>query len=139
MKKYVVEFLKRGLMACWGGPVIIAIIYLCLNASGAAETITLTEAAKNILTITLMAFVASGITMVYQIEKLALFPALLLHGAVLYLDYIMIYLTNGWLAEGITPFLVFTVVFVLSYALIWVIIYLITKNKTQKINQVLNS
>ena len=139
MKKYVMEFVKRGLVACWGGPIILAIIYLCTSTSGAATTIGTAEAAKNIITISLMAFVAGGITMVYQIEKLPLFPAVLLHGVVLYLDYIMIYLANNWLANGTEPFFIFTAIFVIGYALVWLIIYLVTKNKTEKLNQALNA
>ena len=139
MKKYIAEFFKRGMMFCWGGPVIMAIIYFCLSATGDALTITTAEAARNILTITLLAFIAAGITMVYQIEELPLFPALLLHGFVLYLDYLIIYLVNGWLAQGITPLLVFTAIFVAGYALVWVIIWGITKSKAKQLNQSINT
>ena len=27
--KYIREFLKRGFVAAWGGPVVLAIIFLC--------------------------------------------------------------------------------------------------------------
>lgn len=135
MKKYMKEFFFRGLLVCGGGPVVLAIIYGILGACGVIESLTPMEVCKGVLTITLMAFLAAGITVVYQIEELPLFLAVLLHGIVLYLDYLMIYLVNGWIADGVTPLLIFTAVFVAGYALIWAIIYCITRHNTRKINQ----
>lgn len=135
MKKYMKEFFFRGLLVCGGGPVVLAIIYGILGACGVIESLTPMEVCKGVLTITLMAFLAAGITVVYQIEELPLFLAVLLHGSVLYLNYLMIYLVNGWIADGVTPLLIFTAVFVAGYALIWAIIYCITRHNTQKINR----
>lgn len=135
MKHHLKAFVQRGLMACWGGPVILAIIYGILGATDAVATLTPGEVCKGVLTITLMAFLAGGITVVYHIEELPLFPAILLHGLVLYLDYLMIYLANGWLAQGWTPLVIFTGIFVAGYALVWVIIYLITRRSAQSLNR----
>lgn len=135
MKKYLSEFVKRGMMACWGGPVILAVIYGILGAAGVVETLTPAEVCKGVLTITAMAFIAGGVTVVYQIERLPLFPAVLIHGAALYLDYLMIYLVNGWIADGIAPLLIFTAIFVAGYALVWLIIYSVIRSSTRKLNQ----
>ena len=126
------EFLKRGLLAAWGGPVVLAIIFLCIGTGD----ITLAAAAKGILSITALAFIAGGITMVYQIEKLALFPAALIHGLVLYGAYLAVYLLNGWLADG--AIVIFTVCFVVGYALIWAIIYFTTRRKAAMLTEALN-
>ena len=139
MKKYIAEFCHRGLLVCGCGPLVLAVIYLCLHATGTALTISTAEVAKNILTLTLMTFIAAGITVVYQIEELPVFPALLLHGIVLYLDYLILYLCNGWLAKGITPLLVFTAIFVVGYALVWLIIWSITRKKAKQLNQKINA
>lgn len=135
MKKYIGEFLKRGLAVCAGGPVVLAVVYGILGACGVIDALTPGEVCKGILTVTLMAFLAAGVTVVYQIEELALFPAVLIHGIVLYLDYLMIYLVNGWIAEGLQPLLVFTAIFVAGYAIVWAIIYCITRRSTQNINR----
>jgi uncharacterized membrane protein YesL len=82
-----------------------------------------------------MAFVAAGVTEVYQIERLPVFTAALLHGAVLYLDYLLLYLLNGWLKQELTSFLVFTGIFVLGYALVWLVIYFSTRRKTIGLNK----
>lgn len=139
MKKYMKEFLTRGLFSCAGGPVILAIIYGILGACGVIETLTPAEVCKGILTIALMAFLAGGVSVVYQIEELPLFPAVLIHGIVLYLDYLMIYLVNGWIPGGTKPLLIFTGVFVAGYAIIWLVIYTIIRSNTQKINRQLGA
>ena len=127
------EFIKRGLVAAWGGPVVLAIIFLCIGTGD----ITLLQAARGILSITALAFIAGGITMIYTIDRLPLFPALLIHGGVLYVAYLTVYLLNGWLAKGYLPILIYTICFVVGYALIWLIIFTITRHKTKALNQAL--
>ena len=74
-----------------------------------------------ILTITLLAFIAAGMTAIYQMEQLPLPIMILLHGGALYIAYILTYLLNGWLQKSIVPILIFTGIFVAGYALIWFI------------------
>ena len=131
MKEYVKEFIRRGLAFCWGGPAVIAVVYGILGATGEVEYLLPFEVMKSILTVTLLAFTAAGVTVVYQIERLPLFPAVLIHGVVLYLDYLLVYLFNGWVANvG-----VFTAVFAASYAFIWLIIWLVTRSSTRRLNR----
>lgn len=75
--------------------------------------------------------------MIYQVERLPLMVAILIHGIVLYIGYIATYLVNGWLEWGITPVVCFTVIFVLCYLAIWMVIYTITKRNTDKLNRIL--
>lgn len=135
MKKHVIEFCKRGLMAAWGGPVILAVVYFALGQAGAIQALTPAEVFKGILTVTLLAFIAAGVSVVYQIDRLPLTGAILIHSVVLYLDYILIYLWNGWLGRGPAPILVFTVIFAAGYALIWLMIYFSTRNNIKKLNR----
>ena len=90
-----------------------------------------------ILTITLLAFIAAGMTAVYQMEQLPLSMMILLHGGALYIAYILTYLVNGWLQNDIVPILVFTGIFIAGYALIWLIIYRVEKAKAEKLNKLL--
>ena len=138
MKKFWKDFLFRGLLAASGGPVVLAIIYGILGATGAAESFSPREVCTGILSITLLAFVAAGMTAVYQLEQLPLPTMILLHGGALYIAYILTYLINGWLANQLMPILVFTGIFVVGYALIWLIIYCIEKKKTAKLNKLLS-
>ena len=134
MKQFWKEFLIRGLVSCGFGPVILAIIYGILGATRTVNSLAPMEVCKGILTITLMAFIAGGVTAVYQFEQIPLFSAILIHGIALYLDYLMIYLVNGWIAEGVQPLLIFTGIFVAGYAIVWLIIYACTRKATQRVN-----
>ena len=135
MKKFFSQFFLRGLLASSGGPVVLAIIYGILGATGTVQSLTPTEVCNGILSITLLALFVGGMTAIYQIDKLPLASKILVHGAGLYIAYILIYLINGWLKQQLVPIVIFTVVFVSGYALIWLVIYLITKYQTEKINK----
>ncbi len=137
MKKFLKEFLFRGLICASGGPIVLAIIYGILGATGAVESFSPSEACLGILTITLLAFIAAGMTAIYQMEQLPLPTMILLHGGALYIAYILTYLINGWLLNQLEPILVFTAIFAAGYALIWVIIYCIVKAKAAKLNKLL--
>ena len=137
MKKFLKEFLFRGLICAAGGPLVLAVIYGILGAAGAAEAIPATEVSMGIVTITLLAFIAAGMTAIYQVERLPLATMILLHGGALYIAYILTYLMNGWLQNSLIPILVFTGIFLVGYALIWLIIYCIEKAKADKLNKLL--
>ena len=134
MKQHMIEFLKRGLMASFGGPLILAIIYAILGTQGVIVSLTPGEVCRGILSSGFMAFIAAGISVIYQIERLPLFYASVIHGAVLYADYILVYLMNGWLKSQVIPILVFTAIFLAGYAVIWVIINLTVRSSVQSLN-----
>ena len=138
MKKYVVEFLKRGMSFCFGGPLVLAIVYGILGLVGAVESFTVGEVVTGIFSSTLLAFIAAGVTVIYTIDKLSPFSAALIHGAVLYLDYILLYLFNGWLQSSLKPIMIFTICFVLGYLIIWAIVFVITRKCTKKLNESLS-
>ena len=133
MKKYILEFVKRGLMAATGGPVVLAIIYGILGATGVVTVFAAGEVCLGILSITLMAFIAAGITMIYQVEQLPLISAILIHAGVLYLDYLIMYLLNSWLPRNAIG--MFSVIFFAGFALVWVVIWLCIRAKTKKLNE----
>ena len=137
MKKFVLEVLRRGMVACGFGPLILAVLYLILKRSIGLETLTVDEVCVGIVSLSVLAFVAGGMNAVYQIERLPLMVAILIHGGVLYISYLGTYLVNGWLEWGLTPMLVFTGVFALGYLMIWAVIYAITKRNTDRVNTLL--
>lgn len=137
MKQFWKEFLLRGLICAAGGPLVLAIIYGFLGYTGAVESLSPHEVCMGIVSITLLAFIAAGMTAIYQAERLPLAMMILLHGGALYIAYILTYLMNGWLQKSLIPILVFTGIFLVGYALIWLIIYCIEKNKAAKLNKLL--
>ena len=137
MKTFWKEFFLRGLICSAGGPLVLAVIYGILGATGAVEAFSPREVCLGIVTISLLAFIAAGMTAIYQMEQLPLPIMILLHGGALYIAYILTYLINGWLQNSLVPILVFTGIFIVGYALIWLIIYSIEKAKAEKLNKLL--
>ena len=137
MKKFVLEFVSRGMSACCLGPIVLAIIYLILQHQNVVETLTVNQVCIGILSLSALAFIAGGMNVIYQIERLPLMVAILIHGGVLYISYLATYLLNGWLEWGVTPIFVFSGIFVVGYFAVWAIIYSIIKRNTEKLNEVL--
>ena len=135
MKQFRKDFFLRGMVAAAFGPPVLAVIYWILGATGVAESFSPSEVALGILSIELLALVVGGMSAIYQQERLPLASAIGIHGGVLYVTYILIYLINGWLQRQLTPILVFSAIFFGGYALIWLLIYLFNKQRTKKINK----
>ena len=137
MKKIVLEFFRRGLIASGFGPIVLAILYLILKQQALVEILTVNEVCIGIFSLSALAFVAGGMNVIYQIERLPLMVAILIHGGVLYITYLGTYLLNSWLEWGVIPILVFSGIFIAGYLAIWAIIYSIIKKRTEKINVIL--
>ena len=135
MKKNILEFIRRGSIACGFGPMVLAVLYLILQQAAAVEMLTVNQVCIGIFSLTALAFVAGGMNVIYQIERLPLMVAILIHGTVLYVSYLGTYLLNGWLEWGVTPILVFSGIFVLGYLAIWAVIYSVTKRRTTRLNE----
>ena len=135
MKKYILEFFRRGLIACGFGPLVLAVFYLILQHNGTIETLTVNQICIGIFSLSALSFIAGGMNAIYQIERLPLMVVILIHGCILYITYLVTYLINGWLEWGTTPLLAFSAIFIFGYLAIWAIIYSITKKNTANINE----
>ena len=135
MKKFLSNFMLRGLVASGFGPFVLAVVYLALHQQGVVQTLAVNEACNGIFSLFALAFVAGGMNAIYQIERIPIMLAILIHGVVLYVSYLIVYLVNDWLKWGITPILVFSVIFVVGYLMIWAIIYSVNKKNTARINK----
>ena len=135
MKNYVKNFFVRGAMYAWGGPVILAVVWACLQAAGMIHGLTVNEVVLGIITTTVMAFIAAGVSIVYQIENLPKAFAGLIQMSVLYIDYLGFYLLNGWIP--VNQIWMFTLIFVVGFALIWFIIYFLTSRKVNRMNEMI--
>ena len=136
MKYILKEFCRRGIAACGLGPIALAVIYLVLQYNGVVDVLTVHGVCVGIFSLSALAFVAGGMNVVYQIERLPLMAAISIHGAVLYVSYLLTYLVNDWLDWGTAPILVFTGIFAVGYLLIWAVIYsIIKKIRTESMKQ----
>ena len=138
MKRFFSEFFRRGFVSAGIGPIVLAVVYLILKQSGAISDLTVYQACVGIFSLYLLAFIAGGMNAIYQIERLPLMIAVLIHGVVLYVGYLLTYLINDWLDFGIIPIIVFTAIFAVGYIVIWAVIYSIIKRSTEKLNATLS-
>ena len=117
MKKFIVEFLKRGAIFAGLGPLILAIVYFFLHLNGVVEMVPVTKMIAEIISSLILAFIA------------------LIQGSVLFADYIFFYLAMGWMPFRWDVIALFTAIFVVIFALIWLIVYLSIRNKIKKMNE----
>ena len=68
MKKHIQEFVRRGLVACGFGPLVLAVFYLILQHKGILLTLTVREVCLGIFSLSALAFVAGGMNFIYQID-----------------------------------------------------------------------
>ena len=137
MRKTALEFVRRGLVAGGFGPVILAVLYIILERSGEIVSLTASQVCTGIFSLYALAFIAGGMNVMYQIERLPLMAAISIHGGVLYIGYLITYLVNGWREFGKTPIMVFTAIFIAGYLAIWAVIYHITRRNTRRLNEML--
>ena len=137
MKQTILDFLRRGIAACGLGPLVLAALYLILHQQGELDTLTVEQVCLGIFSLSALAFLAGGLNVLYQLERLPLMAAVSIHGGVLYLGYLATYLLNGWLHGGIQPILVFSGIFVVGYLVIWAVIYAVIRKKTAALNEML--
>ena len=69
MKRHVLEFLRRGIVACGLGPLILAVLYVILQQQAVLQTLTVNEVCIGICSLTALAFIAGGMNMIYQINQ----------------------------------------------------------------------
>ena len=135
MKRFISVFVLRGLVAMGIGPIVLAIVYSILRHAVAIDTLTVSQVCTGIFSLSALAFVAGGMNAIYQIERMPLMSAILIHGTVLYVGYLCTYLINDWLDIGMIPIIVFTAIFVVGYIVIWTVIYSMIRRKTAKLNK----
>ena len=137
MKRFLSDFLLRGLASAVFGPIVMAIVYLFLQKYAGVETLTVNQMCTGIVSLSLLAFIVGGMNSIYKLERLPLMAAILIHGLVLYICYLATYLINDWLDIGTTPILIFTGIFIVGYIVIWVVLYSVNSSKIKRINEML--
>jgi hypothetical protein len=134
MKGYWKEFLHRGLLFGGFGPIVMAIIYLCLQVSLSDFSLRGNEVFVSILSTYLLAFIHAGASVFHQIEEWSIAKSLFYHFLVLYLVYTLCYLINAWIPFEPLVLLIFTVAFVLGYFLICLIVFLSIRGVEKRLN-----
>ena len=133
MKKYLLEFFKRGLIFGGFGPIILGIIYYIISLY---EEVNLSglEVLIAIISIYLLAFIQAGASVFNSIEEWSILKSVAFHLSFIYLAYLGCYLVNSWIPFNWVVILIFTLIFLLTYFVIWFTVYFIIKSTTKKLN-----
>ena len=135
MKKYVKEFMHRGLMFGGFGPIILGIVYAIISKVEVEFTLSANEVLLAIVSLYLLAFVQAGATVFNQIEHWSLPKSLLCHFATLYIAYSLCYVMNSWIPFEPKVLLIFSLIFILSFFAIWFIVYFCVRATSKQFNK----
>ena len=132
--KVAKNFVLRGLIAAGFGPLVLAIVYLCLHQSRVIVSLSVNQVVWGIFSTFLLAFVQGGAGAVFAMEKLSLKKATAIDFTLIYITLLLVYLLNGWIAPSWSVVGMFTLIFIIGYFLIWAIIYQSIKKSIKKVN-----
>ena len=138
MNKNVKEYLKRGLIFGGFGPIVASIVIAIISITQAVD-LEGGQILVAVISTYILAFVQAGSTVFNQIENWPPIKSALLQGGSIYVVYIATYLVNSWIPLKWEVILIFTAVFIAAFAIIWLLIYFITKKTTAKLNKALKN
>ena len=129
------DFFFRGLMFGGFGPVIAGIVYLILHLTLKDLTLTGLQVFTVIVSTYLLAFVHAGASVFNQIESWPLAKSTLCHFGVLYVAYILCYVINSWIPFEPLVLGIFTAIFAVGYAVIWLAVYVSIRVTVKRLNR----
>ena len=135
MNKYVKSFLFRGLIFGGFGPIIAGIVYLSLSFSIENFALTGGEIFLAIVSVYLLAFIQAGASVFNQIERWSVAKSSIIHLSVIYVAYILCYLVNTWIPFELVAVLIFTGIFVASYFIVWITVFLVMRKTSKALNK----
>ena len=134
MKKYVKDFILRGLVAAGFGPIVAGIVYIVISMSIDNFTLTAGEVFLAIISTYILAFLQAGATVFNQIEHWPLLKSTFFHFITIYVAYVGCYLINSWIPFDLVFLAIFTAIFIAIYLVIWAIVYTTIKSTIKKLN-----
>ena len=135
MNSYLKSFLNRGLIFGGFGPLILGVVYTCIDASGVNIALGGKDVLIAIISTYLLAFIQAGVSVFNQIEGWSISRSMLFHLTSIYLAYVGTYLVNSWIPFEPIVLIIFTSVFVLTYFVIALTVCLVTRAVTKKMNE----
>ena len=135
MNKYLKLYLQRGIAFGGFGPIVMANVLLIIELSGVNITMNAFDVLIAVISTYVLAFVQAGASVFNQIEHWSIPKSIFFHFLSIYLAYSGCYLINSWIPFDINVILIFTAIFVVSYLIIWLTVYCITRNLGKKLTQ----
>jgi hypothetical protein len=135
MNKHLKNFLQRGLIFGGFGPIVLGIIFFCIELSGTQLNLNGGEVLLAIISTYILAFVQAGASIFNQIEEWPITKSLLCHFSLLFAVYSLTYVMNSWIPFEPIVLLIFCLVFILVYFTIWLTVYFSVRIHTKKLNK----
>ena len=129
------DFFFRGLLFGGFGPIIAGIIYLILHLTLQDLTLTGLQVFTVIVSTYLLAFVHAGASVFNQIESWPLAKSTLCHFGLLYIAYVLCYVINSWIPFEPMVLGIFTAIFAVGYAVIWLAVYVSIRVTVKRLNR----
>lgn len=129
------DFFLRGLLFGGFGPVIAGIVYLILHFTLKDLALTGLQVFTVIVSTYLLAFIHAGASVFNQIESWPLAKSILCHFGLLYVAYVLCYVINSWIPFEPLVLGIFTAIFAVGYAVIWLIVYISIRVTVKQLNR----
>lgn len=129
------DFFFRGLLFGGFGPIIAGIVFLVLHFTLKDLTLTGLQVFTAIVSTYLLAFVHAGASVFNQIESWPLAKSTLCHFGLLYIAYILCYVINSWIPFEPLVLGIFTAIFAVGYAVIWLAVYVSIRVTVKRLNR----
>lgn len=128
------DFFLRGLLFGGFGPVILGIVYLILHLTLEDFSLSGLTVFQGILSTYALAFVHAGASVFNQIESWSPAKSTLCHFGLLYVAYTLCYLSNSWIPFEPAVLGIFTAIFTVGYAAVWLIVFVSLRVTAKKLN-----
>ena len=135
MNKYLKEFLIRGLIFGGFGPIIAGIVFAILEKTLDSFYIDGYRILLAIVSTYLLAFLQAGASVFNRIEHWPLPKSLACHFITIYLAYSLAYIVNSWIPFEPMVLVLFTAIFALTDAIIWVSVDLAVRATEKRLNK----
>ena len=129
------DFFFRGLLFGGFGPVIAGIVYLILHFTLKDLALTGLQVFTVTVSTYLLAFIHAGASVFNQIESWPLAKSTLCHFGLLYVAYVLCYVLNAWIPFEPLVLGIFTAIFAVGYAVIWLAVYVSIRVTVKQLNR----
>ena len=134
MNGYLKDFLHRGLIFGGFGPIVVAIVFMCISLADRDFSLTASQILLATVSSYLLAFIQAGVTVFNQIEHWSTVKSLLCHFVTLYAAYSVCYVVNSWIPFEPMVLVIFSVIFAVLFLVIWTIVYLSVRATSKRFN-----
>ena len=133
----VKDFFLRGFTFGGLGPIVLGIVYLCLQNSLENFSVGGDDVFLGILSTYLLAFIHAGSGVFHQIESWSPGRSCLCQLSLMYATYVLFYVLNDWLPFEPLAIAIFTAIFAAGYGVICLTVYLSVKAAAKRLNRTL--